>query len=94
MKKWKIDIYASDNVLGKFNIKREIFQSYPLFPSLVLKKTKTRNQFRNTEGEINQLLNIDDLKSFSKILKRDTCMEFGINTCAILVMRNESGSQQ
>lgn len=72
------------------------------FLSLILKKAKAGYEFRISEEKINQLFYMDDLKPFSKnekcigslihtvrLIMKDIGMEFDIDKCAVLFMRNK-----
>ena len=68
--------------------------------SLILRKAKVAYEFSGSKVKINRLLFMDDLKLYScnekeldslgqtiRIFIKDTGMEFGIETCAMLVIK-------
>ena len=70
--------------------------------SLVLRKAKTGYEFSEGKEKINHLLSMDDLKLYIRnekgldplvqavhVFSEDTGMEFGIEKCAMLVMKKE-----
>ena len=112
IEKWKVMLCAGNSVLGEVDIKRSIFQGNSLSPlvhfvastplSLILRKAKAGYEFSGSKVKINDLLFIDDLKSYSRSVKeldslvqtirifsKDIGMEFGIEKCAILVIEKE-----
>lgn len=76
VKKWKIVLYSGDTMLTNINIKQELsagdsislflFDLCLILLSLQLRKPTLGHQFRNSNWQINDLLDIDDLKQFTK----------------------------
>ena len=74
MEKWKVMLCSGNSELGKFEIKRGIFQGDSLSPlvfvlamiqlSLILRKAMGAYEFSERKEEINHLLFMDDLKLY------------------------------
>ena len=102
--------FANNQNFGNVEIKRGKFPG-EFVPSLlliiglilltfILRKCKEAYELNNSKKWINQLLDMDDLKSYEKtdksldsmtqpvtMLSSDICMEFGIEKCNILILK-------
>ena len=109
MENWRVMLCGGNSELGEVDIMRGIFQGDSLFPSmfvlaliplsLILRKAKPAYEILESKENINHLLFMDDLKSYSRnekeldslvqtirIFSKDIGMEFGIEKCAVLVL--------
>ena len=114
MKNWRIELTARGKSLAETKIQRGIFQGDALSPLLfiismmslnyILRKCSAGYKLSRSQGKVNHLMYMDDIKLFAKnekgletlihtfrIYSQDIGMEFGIEKCALLVMK--SGKQ-
>ena len=106
MKTWRVELTAGGRSLAETKIQRGIFRGDALSPLLfiiammplnhLLRKCATGYKLCRSQEKINHLMYIDDIKLFAKmhavrIYSQDIGMEFGIEKCAMLVMK--SGKQ-
>ena len=103
MKMWKTQLTANNEPTGEVAIKRGIFQGDSLSPLLfVIAMFPLTCLLREASAgwKINHLLFMDDVKLYGKderetdslvqtvkIFSNDVGMDFGINKCAVLVMK-------
>ena len=102
MGQWQMELSASGNILGTVNVRRGIFQGDSLSPllfvvtliplSLVLREVKAGYDLTGKKNFVNHLLYMDDLKLYGRndtvrIFSSDIGMQFGIDKCAVLVMK-------
>ena len=99
--KWKVILCSGNSELGEVEIRSPLVFVLALIPlSLILRNAKAAYEFSESKEKINHLLFMDDLKLYSRsekgldslvqtvrVFSEDIGMEFGIEKCAILVMK-------
>ena len=111
MKTWRVEFKAGGRSLADTKIQRGIFQGDALSPLLyiiammplnhILRKWTTGYKFSRSQGKINHLMYMVDIKLFAKnekelktlihafrIYIQDIGMEFGIEKYALLLMKS------
>ena len=109
MKTWRVELTAGGKSLAETKIKRGIFQRDTLSLFIIsmiplnhkLRKCTGEYKLTRSQGKINHLMNMDEIKLFAKnekeletlihtvrIYSQDIEMEFGIEKCGMFVMKS------
>ena len=100
MKTWRVDLTAGGRSIAETKIQRAIFRGDAL--NHILRKCAAGYKLSRSQEKINHLMYMDDIKLFAKnereletlihavrIYNQDIRMEFGIEKCAMLVMKSD-----